>query len=139
MDGVDVSKFLRHVELTRPTARIARQRVRHTSRFVCVDEWWLTMVFKVAIKHQSPGPVAVGLVLWQQYWLNGKQQPLKLTMLTLNKFGLKRHFARKWLAVLEQAGLIKMQRFSHRSPLISIVAEEQDYESKKEKEAEAQA
>jgi hypothetical protein len=98
-------------------------QAKHDGRFMCVPELWAIKVFRVARKSQSPGPVIVGLILWQKYRMQHGRQPFTLTNPMLHRFGLGRHFFSKWLAVLEKAGLVSAQRFKHRSPLITILAE----------------
>jgi hypothetical protein len=38
----------------------------------------------------------------------------------LARFGLGRHFFAKWLSVLEEYGLVTLEKFKHRSPLITL-------------------
>jgi hypothetical protein len=91
-----------------------------------VPAWWIIQAARSG-RRRSFGAVTVGLLLWQQYRFRRGEQPLKLTGQTLNKFGLKRRFVSHALDTLEKAGLIRMQKFNYRSPLITIVTEEKDY------------
>ena len=85
-------------------------------RFMSGPETWLIVAHSI-----SPSADWVGLILWQQWRLNRGKQPLKLTGHALRKFGVSKISARRALNALEKAGLITIQRFKHRSPLITIV------------------
>jgi len=109
-DGLSEEKLITH-----------RQRMKHDKRFMCMSESWAIRVFEIARRKQSPGPVIVGLILWQKFWMERAKQPLKVTNPMLDRFGIKRPFFAKWLGPLEKAGLIQVERFKHRSPLITIM------------------
>jgi hypothetical protein len=79
-----------------------------------------------ASNRKSYGVFPVGLLLWQQYRLTRGKQPLKLTRRMRERFGLKRYLMISGLNALEKAGLITVQRFKHRSPLITLVTGQGD-------------
>ena len=86
-------------------------------------DWLLHFPIKGRIRTTA---MYVGLILWQQYKLNKGRQPLKLTTATRQKFGVTRVQVRRALNALEKGGLITVQRFRHRSPLITIIVKEED-------------
>ena len=100
-------------------------RMKHDGLFMCVPEYWAVKAFSLARQQQSPGPVIIGLILWQKFRMEHGKQPLKITNPMLNRFDLKRPFFSKWLAPMETAGLITVQRFKNRSPLITVLTGEQ--------------
>ncbi len=104
-----------------PIRQPKQLQIRNDGRFMCMPESWAIKAFHIARKRQSPGPVIVGLILWQKYRMERGKQPLKLTNRMLQRFGLGRHFFSKWLRVLDTAKLTSTQRFTHRSPLITIL------------------
>jgi hypothetical protein len=91
-------------------------------RFMSFPEDWLTP-FPIKGKIRSAA-LLVSLILWQQYRLNRGKQPLKLTGTMRRKFVLNRAQVRRALIALEKCGLITMQKFKHRSPLITLVTEQ---------------
>ena len=101
--------------------RKTKYQVRHKSRFMCVPEPWAIKVFQMAIKRQTPGPLIAGLLLWQRYHLEEGKQPFRLTNPMLSRFCIERRSMTRWLGMLEKAELISLQRFRHRSPLITII------------------
>jgi hypothetical protein len=96
--------------------------------FMCMPESWAIRVFEVARQKQSPGPVIVGLILWQKHRMQRGRQPLKFTNPMLERFGLGRKFFKKWLQVLEEHDLISTQKFRYRSPLITLIEVGEDKE-----------
>lgn len=116
--AVDVAKYIRPATLPEIPDAKKRTRIypRWSHRFMSGPETWLITAHSI-----SPSAGWVGLILWQQWRLNRGKQPLKLTGRTLRKFGVSKISARRALKALEKAGLITMQRFKHRSPLITIV------------------
>jgi len=130
----DVSRYLRSVTLEEAltSSKELRQSLQGKNllqkkaciyplwpyRFMSGPETWL-----IAAHSISPSTVWVGLILWQQWRLNRGKQPLKLTGSTLRKFGVSRISARRALVALEKTGLITIQRFQHRSPLVTIVTD----------------
>jgi hypothetical protein len=132
----DVSKFSRPVTVTLEEIRNSERKatamiygpVKKSKvyplwqrRFISYPEEWL---FSPAAKGRTA--LIVGLILWQQYRLNRCKQPLKLTGTMRRKFGVNRVQVRRALIVLEKAGLIAVQRFRHRSPLITLMTKEKD-------------
>jgi hypothetical protein len=115
---VDVSKYIRPAVL--PEIRDSKKKARiyplWSHRFMSGPETWLITAYSI-----SPTAQWVGLILWQQWRLNKGRQPLKLTGRTLRKFGVSKFRARRALSSLETAGLITVQRFRYRSPLVTIV------------------
>src|SRR5262249_26475756 len=126
----DVSKYFRPA--TMPEVSDAKKRARvypvSTRRFVWIDEQWSIRAIQAGI-NKSYGAVGVGLLLWQQYRLNHERQPLKLTTRMREKFGIKRRLMDSGLVALEEAGLITVQRFKHRSPRITLVTNKKDLEA----------
>jgi hypothetical protein len=131
----DVSKYLRPATL--PMAKILAAEKKAMTvlyghnkkskvyplwqrRFISYPESWL-----VSLPAKGRSALIVGLMLWQQYRLNHGRQPLKLTGTMRRKFGLNRIQVRRALLALEKAGVITVERFRHRSPLITLV--EKDY------------
>ena len=113
----------------KPNFRLVATRCRIKLKgefFGPIPAWWLIQALRAGIR-KSYGAVFIGLLLWRQYWLERQKQPLKLTGAVLKKFGLKKRFARHALDSLEKAGLIYVQKFNYRSPLITIVTQEKDY------------
>jgi hypothetical protein len=114
----EASKYVRPAVL--PEIPDSRKKARiyplWAHRFMSGPETWLIAAYSI-----SPTAQWVGLILWQQWRLNRGKQPLKLTGRMLCKFGVSKFKARRVLNALEKAGLITMQRFKHRSPLITIV------------------
>jgi hypothetical protein len=123
---LDSSKYLRPATLPEIPDSTKRARIYPLwpHRFISVPEWWVIVAPQVSDK--SPWPIVVGLILWQQYRLNRGKQPLKLTGPMRRKFGIKRDRVRRALTALEKAGLITMQRFKHRSPLITLMTGQKD-------------
>jgi len=113
-----------YVFADRPVVKVPERhghRIKHKGRFMCMQEPWAIQAFTLARELQTPGPVIVGLIIWQKFWMERGRQPLKVTNSMLHRFGIKRPFFAKWLGPMEKARLIRVQRFKHRSPLITIV------------------
>jgi hypothetical protein len=94
---------------------------KHSKQFLCMPQAWAIRVFDLSREKQSPGPVIVGMILWQKYRMQRGRQPIILTSRMLERFHLGRHFFVKWLHLLEQAGFVSLKKFKHRSPLITIL------------------
>jgi hypothetical protein len=90
-----------------------------THRFMPpIPEWW------AAIAMALPGKAYhVGAIIWQECRIHGSPS-CKLTRHVWQKFGLHRHTVRGGLKVLEEAGLIVLDKSGKRSPLITIVNDE---------------
>jgi hypothetical protein len=127
---VDVAKYSWPASLPeKQNLRLVRtsRRVKLQGEFFGpVPAWWLIRSLRAGIR-KSYGAVFMGALLWRQYWLEHQKQPLKLTGRVLEKFGLGRRFANHALDALAKAGLIRVQKFNYRSPLITLVTEEKDY------------
>jgi hypothetical protein len=131
--AIDTSRFIRPVilgeilNLEKKTRKVAFKKETKVyplwqCRFISFPEDWLTSHL---IKWQiRPTALVVAMILWQQYRLNRGRQPLKLTGHMRRKFSLRKSQVRRGLLALEKAGLITMQKFKHRSPLITIVTEQ---------------
>jgi len=97
--------------------KFARQKF-----FPPMPEWWVIAVHRVVVRHRSLSAWLVGMVLWQQLNMR-KRQPLRVTRKVWANFGLSRVVIRRALRVLESGGLIAVQRFKHRTPIITIVTD----------------
>src|SRR5262245_19000347 len=120
---VDVSEYIRPVILPKRSLRLVKTRkiINLDGKFLGpIHEWWAKRAKKYL-------PVLlVGLLLWRQYYFNGSKNPVKLTGRELHSLDINRQTARRSLAVLEKAGLIRSQKFGYPSPLITIVVKEED-------------
>jgi hypothetical protein len=94
-------------------------RPPRTRRFMPpIPEWW------AAIAMALPGKAYhVGSIVWQECRIHGSPS-CKLTRHVWEKFGLHRHTIRGGLKILEEAGLIVLEKSGKRSPLITIVNDE---------------
>jgi hypothetical protein len=135
MKDTDILKFIRPANLDDILADLERTKQSRRSLVGCsgpkrqiklkeeflgpVPQWWMMK----AVSQRSYRALYVGLLLWQQYWFQHQAQPVKLTKATLYKAGCKRDFVRRGLVALEKSGLISMQKFKHRSPLITITTQ----------------
>jgi DNA-binding transcriptional ArsR family regulator len=127
MAKIDIAAYcFDETEIPSKRSKTTRYRVKHDQRFICVPESWATRAFEVAKQRQTAGPLIIGLVLWQRYHMEHAKQPFKLTNNMLSRFGIERRSVTRWLGMLEKAGLISLQRFDHRSPLITIIWERTD-------------
>jgi len=120
---VDVSEYIRPVILPKRSLRLVRTRkkIKLDGKFLGpIPEWWAARTRK-----HSAG-LLIGLLLWRRYYFNGSKNPVKLTGVELRGLGINRQVARRNLAVLEKAGLISLQKFRYRSPLITIIVKEED-------------
>ena len=61
----------------------------------------------------------VGLHVWRQHRIH-KGGPAPLSSKSLKEFGVSREAKRHALAALEEAGLIKVERTDHGSPLVTV-------------------
>jgi hypothetical protein len=131
--GVDVTKFalpgksiaemLEEARAHKESSMIKRKKAHvyqlWPDEFVSAPKKWLVVAAKLSKK--SPWTVMIGLALWQQHRLNRGEQPLSLTGHKLDSWGIKRFYTRRALVALEKGKLIKVERFKHRSPLITII------------------
>ena len=114
-DALEYAKEIRRTLGTTATQKKSRIYPLWSHRYMSGPETWLITAYSI-----SPIAQWVSLILWQQWRLNRGKQPLKLTGRALRKFGVSRFSAYRALNALEKAGLITLQRFKHRSPLITI-------------------
>ena len=91
-----------------------------------ISEWWVSAVSHAVKGETGRTALLAALILWQQHRMNRDNQPLKLTGRMRRKFNLNRYQVRRALTALEKAGLITMQRFKHRSPLITLMTGQKD-------------
>jgi hypothetical protein len=126
--SVTLEDAIRHSRSLRGKSSESRIYPLWPHKFVSPSQWWMVAAGQATKK--SPWTVMVGLALWQQYRFNHLKQPLKLTHHTLHSWGIKKLYARRALIVLEKAGLITVQRFKHRSPLITLVTGQKDGQQK---------
>jgi hypothetical protein len=124
--AVDVSKFLKLVTLPEvqlegiPKPRKTLPRL--TEKFLPpVPEVWAVKAYKAGLRYGSYSALLVGLLLWREHRLNGDNRPLKLSKAKLRTLGVSKYSARRSLEALEKAGLITVQRFKHRSPLVTLI------------------
>ena len=124
MNGVDVHKYIRPVTLVLPSGGAIEKQLRvrriHGEFFPAMPVGWVSKL--VVAERRTPTPLFVGLILWQQLRMK-KSQPLHIYRTVWNRFGLKRRTVYRALAILEDTGLITLQRFKHRSPAITIITE----------------
>ena len=66
--------------------------------------------------------LAVGLVVWYLAGVS-KKFAVTLSRVQLKKFGIRRMAGKRGLKNLEAAGLVKIDREGHKSPLVTIVIE----------------
>jgi hypothetical protein len=120
---VDVSKFLRPVTLPILPSRKARKVLpKLTGKFLGpVPEAWAVKASEAGGRYRSRSALLVGLILWREHRFNGDGLPVKLTKARLRALGVGRYSTRNALDALEKAGLITVERFTHRSPLITIL------------------
>jgi hypothetical protein len=83
-----------------------------------IPEWWAMIAMALPGKAYH-----VGAIVWQECRIT-RSASCKLTAHVWEKFGLHRHTIRGGLTVLQEAGLIILQKRCKRSPLITIVNDE---------------
>jgi len=66
--------------------------------------------------------LAVGLVVWYLAGVS-KKSAVNLSRVQLKKFGVQRMAGKRGLKNLEAAGLVKIGRDGHKSPLVTILIE----------------
>jgi len=125
---MDFSKYSRPVNFDDLMARprkvttLRPQKRLRGKFFPPVPQWWMVKAKKNSRRRIEV--VFVGLVLWQRHSLQRGIQPVKLAWRVLKEAGCGKRLVRNALQDLEKAGLIKIQTFKYRSPLITIVTEE---------------
>ena len=121
----DASKFIRPVVLSelQPCRAAKAQKVlpKLKEKFFLVPEVWAVKASRAEGQHRSQGALLIGLLIWREHRFNGDSRRVQLTKAKLRALRIGRYSARSGLAALEKAGLITVQRFKHRSPLITIV------------------
>jgi hypothetical protein len=134
---VNVSRYIRPVNLEEILDSKKKKPVRvyplWPHKFVSASQSWLVIAAQASKK--SPWTVMTGLALWQQYRFNQRRQPLKLTGPMLRSWGIKKIYARRALKALEKAGLVSVQRFKHRSSLITLATGKPDKQGENRGEA----
>jgi hypothetical protein len=94
-------------------------KLSRTRRFMPpIPEWWAMIAMALPGKAYH-----VGAIVWQECRIN-RSPSCKLTRRVWEKFGLHRHTIRGGLEVLNDAGLIFLEKSGKRSPLITIVNDE---------------
>jgi len=94
------------------TAKVKRVRYLRT-----VPISWLIPAMSLPGKS-----LAVGLVVWYLAGVS-KKSAVTLSRVQLKKFGIRRMAGKRGLRNLEAAGLVKIEREGHKSPLVTIVIE----------------
>jgi len=124
MKEFDARDYVRPVTLPLPNDGLVSRQIRVgrlNNDFVPpVPLWWLCQA-RLA-EQRSSIPIFVGLILWQQFKMK-KTQPLRISGTVWRKLGLERRAVNRALRALENAGLITVKRFKHRSPAITIMTE----------------
>jgi len=124
MAEIDIAAYcFDETEIPTNRSKKSGYRVKHDQRFMCVPETWAIRAFEIAKQRQTAGPLITGLVLLATLSQEHAKQPFKLTNPMLRRFTIERRSVTRWLCMLESAGLISVQRFKHRSPLITIILE----------------
>jgi DNA-binding transcriptional ArsR family regulator len=109
---IEVAEYLNSGELI----RLKPQRSR---RFMPpIPEWWAVIAMALPGKAYH-----VGSIVWQECRIN-RSASCKLTRRVWEKFGIHRHTVSGGLRVLNEAGLIILEKSGKRSPLITIVNDE---------------
>jgi len=98
------------------------------SYFPRVPGWWKEKAAIEAKKGFSCGACFVGDVIWRQSKLRRRTTSLTLPVLILKKKGFGRRYISTALRTLENAGLITVQRFDHKSPEISLITTQKEAE-----------
>jgi hypothetical protein len=88
---------------------------------VKIPEWWVERAAFAAKQCNSTGAVHIGLVIWQQSNMRHRLDGLKLPVGLLAKARFGRSYVRTALEVLEGEGLIRLKRYRHKSPDITLV------------------
>ena len=124
--NVQVKKFLRPVKLPEILPRHGPKNVlsRFSGKFFPpVPEVWAAMASIAGGRYHSRDALLIGLLLWRESKFSGGDRPVKLTKAKLRALNIGRYSASNALVALEKFGLITVQRFKHRSPLITIVTQ----------------
>jgi DNA-binding transcriptional ArsR family regulator len=75
----------------------------------------------LAAASKLPGKaLQIGIVLWYLKGLK-KNHVVKLTSVVLAEFGVKKDAKRRGLKVLEEAGLVSIQRRKNKNPIVTIL------------------
>jgi hypothetical protein len=125
--AVDVARFLKLVDpaelLPRRTGKAQRVSTKLVEKFFPpIPQAWAVKASKAGGRYRSQSALLVGLLIWQEYrFNNGAGGRIRMTKAKLRAVGIGRYSAQSGLIALEKAGLITVERFKHRSPLITIV------------------
>jgi hypothetical protein len=96
--------------------------------FPIVPKWWLDRAAIEAKESYSTGACYIGSLIWLQSKLAKNTAGLKLPVMLLKKAGFGRYYIATSLRVLENAGLITVQRFDHKSPEITLITSQAEAE-----------
>src|SRR5215510_11691171 len=122
MNEIDVSQYIIGTP-TLPVPKVER-RVRSNrlkDEFIpAIPLWWAIAAGKAGTRRRITGTSLVGQMLWQQQIMR-KSPLVRVSSVVWRKIGLERRLVNRALAALEDAGLIIVERFKHRSPAVTIV------------------
>jgi len=111
-DIIDVADY-------RNSGKSIQLRPKRRGRFIpSIPEWWAAAAMALPGKAYH-----VGSIVWQECRIHGSPS-CKLARHVWEKFGLHRHTVRGGLRMLNEAGLIVLEKSGKRSPLITIVNDE---------------
>lgn len=79
---------------------------------------WLSAASKASGRGSG---LKVALALWYLSGLNGQSHTVKLQTAALRFLGVDRHAAYRGLKVLEDAGLVRVQRHPGRTPVVTLL------------------
>jgi hypothetical protein len=91
-----------------------------------IPEWWSDKAGLAGLESNSPGAYHIGHVIWRQYRMRRKRVGLKLPVINLKEKGFGRRYVSTSLRVLESVGLIKAERFHHKSPEITLIIDKNE-------------
>jgi hypothetical protein len=89
--------------------------------FFAVPEWWITAVYKAGRQYRSEAATLVGLYVWRaKVFAKYTRKVSSLPRNRLARAGCGRRSIDRALAALEKAGLVKVQRFRHKLPVVTV-------------------
>ena len=124
MNYINISRYIIGTP-TLPSPKVQKQirSSRLTEQFIPrIPLWWAIAAAKAGRSRRLTGTTIVGQVLWQHQAMR-KSATVRLSTVVWRKIGLDRRLVKRALSALEDAGLIKVQRFKHRSPAITILGD----------------
>jgi len=98
------------------------------SYFPGVPGWWKEKAAIEAKESFSCGACFMGDVIWRQSKLRKRTTSLTLPVFILKKKGFGRRYISTALRTLENAGLVTVRRFDHKSPEITLIVSEKEAE-----------